>query len=142
MKRLSYGGIFILFCWLTLGMGSMGNQDSVKTPEPDKNISVTIVDQDDVSMTLEKFSCEGMTYLTGTLGKSDLSIDFDRIRSILFVTAGEKSKAVVTMDDQKQVEVMVKRDTPCFGVSSFADVRIDVGDIKKIVLHGRKQETQ
>jgi hypothetical protein len=142
MKRLCYGGMLMVFCLLTMGMGSMGNPASVKTPEPDKNFSVTLVDQDDVSMDLEKFSCEGMTYLTGTLGKSNLSIDFERIRSILFVEAGEQCKAVVSMDNQKQVEIMVKKNTPCFGVSSFADVRIDVGDIKKVVLHGQTKEVQ
>ena len=139
MRRLRYGGMLILLCCLTMGMGSMGVPSSVKTPEPDKNIAVTLVDQDDVSMELEKFSCEGMTYLTGTLGKSDLSIDFERIRSILFVAEGDGTRAVVTMDGQKEVEIMVKGNTPCFGVSSFADVRIEVGDIKKIVLHGRSE---
>ena len=142
MRRLRYGGLFIFVCCLSLGMGSLGNEAAIKTPEPDKNITVTLVDQDDVSLELEKFSCEGMTYLTGTFGKSDLSIDFDRIRSILFVTVEGNTKAMVTMEDSKTVNVMVAKDTPCYGVSSFADVRINVGDIKKITLHGRKQPSQ
>jgi len=141
MRQVWYGGLFILICCLTLGMGTTGDQTSVKTPEPDKNYTVTLVDQSDVSLDLEKFSCEGLTYLTGKLGKSDISIDFEKIRSILFVVADGKAKALVTLDNQKQVELTMKKNIPCYGVSSFADVRIEVKDIKKIVLHGRKQVT-
>ena len=132
------GSLFILICCLTLGMGSMGETESVKGPEPDKNFAATLVDQDDISMELENFSIDGNTYLIGKMGKADLSIDFEKIRSILFVERGGQAMAMVTLSGNKQVEVVVAPDVPCFGTSSFADVRITVRDIKKIVLHGIK----
>ena len=138
MRRAWYGGLFICMCCLTLGMGTMGGQSSIKTPEPDVNYMITLVDQADVSMELEKFSCEGLTYLTGQLGKADLSIDFEKIRSILFVVADDTAKALVTLDNHQQVELDVEKNTPCYGVSTFAEVRIEIKDIKKIVLHGKK----
>ena len=90
MKRKLFVSLFIWICCLTLGMGSMGEQVSVKTPEPDKNFLATVVDQDDVSLELENVSFNGKTYLTGKMGKADLSIDFEKIRSILFVESDGK----------------------------------------------------
>ncbi|RLC18818.1 MAG: hypothetical protein DRI24_01930 [Deltaproteobacteria bacterium] len=139
MKRKLSASLFVWICCLTLGMGSMGDPVSVKAPEPDKNIVATVVDQDDVSLELEKFSCDGNTYVTGKMGKADLSIDFEKIRSILFVEQEGRLKAMVTLEDHKQIELYLEKDIPCFGTSSFADVRIATGDIKKIVLHGKKQ---
>lgn len=127
---------------MTLGMGSMGETVSVKTPEPDKNFRATVVDQDDVSLELEKFSFNGKTYITGKMGKAELSIDFEKIRSILFVKKEGRITAMVTLGDQQKIELLLEQDAPCFGTSSFADVRIAAGDIKKVVFQGTNQEKE
>ena len=149
MKHKLLGSLFIWICCLTLGMGSMGEPVSVKTPEPDINFRATVVDQDDVSLELEKFSFNGKTYITGKMGKAELSIDFEKIRSILFVKKDGRITAMVTLDnqqkiedDQQKIELFLEQDAPCFGTSSFADVRIAAGDIKSVVIHGTKQEKE
>ena len=142
MKHALSGGLFILICCLALGMGSMGDQVSVKAPEPDKNFMVTVIDQDDVAMELEKFSCDGQTFITGKMGKADLSIDFEKIGSILFVDKGGQFTALLSLRDNKQVELVLAKDMPCFGASSFADVRIMAYDIKKVVFRGNKQANE
>ena len=142
MKRTLSGSLFILICCLSMGMGSMGDPVSVKAPEPDKNVMVTLIDQDDVSLELEKFTCDGQTYITGKMGKTDLSIDFEKIRSILSVDTSGQRKALVNLKDNQQVELVIEKDLPCFGTSSFADVRIMTHDIKKVVFHGIKQANE
>ena len=142
MKRKLSGSLFIWICCLTLGMGSMGEPVSVRTPEPDINFRATVVDQDDVSLELEKFSFNGKTYITGKMGKAELSIDFEKIRSILFVKKDGRITAMVTLDDQQKIELLLEQDAPCFGTSSFADVRIAAGDIKKVLFHGTNQEKE
>lgn len=138
MKRMLFVSLFIWICCLTLGMGSMGDPASIKAPEPDKNFVARVMDQDDVSMELENVSFDGQTYLTGKMGKADLSIDFEKIRSILFVEREGQVTAMVTLEGHKQIELAVASDVACFGTSSFADVRIAVRDIKKVVLQGIK----
>jgi len=136
MKRKLFVSLFILICCLNVGMGSMGDQASIKAPATDKNFIATVVDQDDVSLELENVSFDGKTYLTGKMGKADLSIDFEKIRSMLFVEREGQLTAMVTLEGHKQIEMVVDHDVACFGTSSFADVRIAVRDIKKIELHG------
>jgi hypothetical protein len=87
-------------------------------------------------MTLEKVSCNGKTYLFGYMGRSQLSIDFNKIRAIFFFLKDDKIQANVTLSDDSTVEIIGEEDIPWHGVSTYADVRIDTKDIKKIILHG------
>ena len=136
MKKKWYFGLVVLLCFFTLGMGSMGESDVVNVPEPEINYKVKLVDQSDMSIDLEKFSCDGQTYLIGKLGKADISIDFDKINSIFFLLQEDDVKAKVNLKDGKVLEISVEKKKPCYGVSSFADVRIEMQDIKKITIYG------
>jgi len=126
------GCVFIV----TAGMGSLGEQRTIEAPEPDTLYSATLIDQSDVSMKLQKVSCNGQTYLFGYKGRSQLSIDFDKIRAIFFFLKDDKIQADVTLSDDSSVEILVEEDIPWHGVSAYADVRIDTKDIKKITFHG------
>lgn len=124
----------VLVCLLSLGMGGSGEDSVVSIPKTDKNFVATLVDQADVSMQLEHFSFDGMTFLTGKFGKSDISIDFEKIDSVAFLLHENVVKAGVRLKDGQLVEIMIDRNKPCFGSSSFAHVRIEVADIKKVSL--------
>lgn len=120
-------------------MGSFGDQRSVAAPEPDRLYAATLVDQTDVSMNLKKVSCNGQTFVFGYLGRSQLSIDFEKISSILFFLKQDKISASISLRDGNTVELIVEDDIPWHGVSTYADVRIDTRDIKKITLQRSDQ---
>ena len=126
------GCLFIV----TAGMGSFGDQRSVEAPEPDTLYSATLIDQADVSIELEKVSCNGQTYVFGYLGRSQVSIDFNKIGAIFFFLKDDKIQASITLTDGNTAEIIMEEDIPWHGVSAYADVRIDTKDIKKIILHG------
>ena len=129
--------LLLMVCVFTLGMGGMGSDQVVSIPEPDFNYRATLVDQADVSMDLEKFSCEGQTYLSGTLGKAEISIDFEKIRSIFFLLDDKHLLANVKLTDGRNETISVDKKQPCYGVSSYADVKIEMQHIKVITLHGK-----
>ena len=137
MKKSRYFGLVILICFLTVGMGNMGERDVIDIPEPEKNYTATLVDQTDVSMDLERFSFEGQTYFIGKLGRAEISIDFDKIDSVLFILQDDNVKVKVNLKDGKALEILVDKGKNCYGISSFGNVRIEVQDIKKITLHGK-----
>lgn len=137
MHRKWIRGLCLVVCGFTLGMGSMGGDQVVAIPEPEHNYRATLVDQADVSMDLEKFSCAGQTYLSGTLGKAEISIDFGKIRSILFLLVEQQLKAEVTLTDGRTTTILVDKKQPCYGVSSFAHVKIEFQNIKTVALHGK-----
>jgi len=134
MRKSWYLGLVVLICFLTVGMGNMGGRDVIDIPEPEKNYSVTLVDQTDVSMDLEKFSFEGQTYFIGKLGRAEISIDFDKIDSVLFILQDDNVKAKVKLKEGKTLEILADKGKYCYGISSFANVRIELQDIKKITI--------
>jgi hypothetical protein len=140
MKKSRYFGLVILICFLTVGMGNMGERGVIDIPKPEKNYTATLVDQADVSMDLEKFSFEGQTYFIGKLGRAEISIDFDKIDSVLFILQDDNVKAKVNLKDGKALEILVDKGKNCYGISSFGNVRIEVQDIKKVAVHGLKLE--
>ncbi|MBW1745567.1 MAG: hypothetical protein JRJ25_04320, partial [Deltaproteobacteria bacterium] len=111
----------------------------IDIPEPEKNHAATLVDQTDVSMDLEKFSFEGQTYFIGKFGRAEISIDFDKIDSVLFILQDDHVKAKVNLKDGK-AEILIDKDKNCYGISSFGNVRIQLQDIKKVAVHGLKLE--
>ncbi len=137
MRKGFYCGLVLMICFFALGMGNMGEDDVVNIPEPEQNYSVTLVDQSDVSIELEKFSCNGMTYFVGNLGKTEVSVDYDRIDSVFFLLHDEDVKAKLHLKDGKVIELVVDRSKSCYGVSSFGNCRIEFQDIKSIVIHGK-----
>ncbi|MBW2165023.1 MAG: hypothetical protein JRG74_02655, partial [Deltaproteobacteria bacterium] len=112
----------------------------IDIPEPEKNHAATLVDQTDVSMDLEKFSFEGQTYFIGKFGRAEISIDFDKIDSVLFILQDDHVKAKVNLKDGKALEILIDKDKNCYGISSFGNVRIQLQDIKKVAVHGLKLE--
>jgi hypothetical protein len=132
MKKSWHVWLLIVIGFSTLGMGSFGGQDSVETPEPDRIYTVKLVDQSDVSMELEKFTCNGQTFITGEMGRARLSIDFLKISAIFFYLEGDKVRAEVTLSDGQKATIYMEKNTPWFGKATFADVRIETKDIKTI----------
>ena len=137
MKKGFYFSLVVIMSFCTLGMGGMGGGDVITVPEPEENYLVTLIDQSDVSIKLEKFSCAGLTYLTGKLGRVEISIDFDKINSVFFLLQDKDVNAKVNLKDGKVVDLVVDKQKPCYGVSSFADIRIEIQDIKRITIHGK-----
>ena len=137
MKKGFYFSLVVIISFCTLGMGGMGEGDAITVPEPEENYAVTLIDQSDVSIDLEKFSCDGLTCFMGKLGRVELSIGFDKINSVFFLLEDKDVKAKINLKDGKVVELLVDKKKPCYGASSFADIRIEMQDIKSITIHGK-----
>ncbi len=135
IKKMLSAICLIVFCLITLGMGNTGSNESFEIPSPDKNYQVTLIDQSDITVELTKFSCNGQTFLVGEYGKSMISIDFHNISTIFFYLEAENLRANVKLKDGKKIEISVAKNVPCFGISSFADVRVDMIDIKQITFN-------
>ena len=140
MKKGFYFSLVVIISFCTLGMGGMGGGDRIDMPEPEENYAVNLIDQSDVSIDLEKFSCDGLTYFIGKLGRVEISVDFDKINSVFFLLQDKDVKAKVNLKDGKVIELLVDKTKPCYGVSSFADIRIEMQDIKRITIHGKIQK--
>lgn len=128
-------------CLFSLGMGGMGENAVVNVPRTEKNFAAKLIDQSDVSVDLERFSLDGQTFLTGKFGKSEISIDFDKISTVDFYLQQGNVKARVHLKSGQLVEIILEKTKPCYGVAPFANVRIQVQDIKQINLRAMEPHT-
>jgi len=135
MKKTGY--LLALICLFTLGMGSMGSNSVERLPEVDQNFSVTVADQSDVSLDLEKFSFEGHTFLTGALGKAQVSIEFEKIKMIYFLRDGQDLKARANLKNGEALDIKIEKKKAFFGAAPYGNARIEAQDIKKITFRGK-----
>jgi hypothetical protein len=134
MKKIGYGVAALAMCCMLMGMGSIGGDSGVvKIIEPEKNFKVRLVDQEDVSVVLEQFSCQGQVYFPGKRGKAEISIAFERIAQVDFFLKDRELYANVALKDGSGVEMTVDQDLPCLGKAEFANVKIRMEDVKQVV---------
>lgn len=132
MKKAWHVLLLAVIGFTTIGMGSFGGQDVVETPEPNRIYAAKLIDQSDVSMELEKLTCNGQTFITGEMGRARLSIDFLKISAIFFYLEDDKVRTEIKLTDGQKATIYMEKNIPWFGKASFADVRIETKDIKMI----------
>jgi hypothetical protein len=136
VRRVGIVGLFVMLYVFLAGMGGLGGPALVKAPEPATNYAATVTDQSDIATSLEKFSFEGRTFLSGKLGDAHISISFDKIGSIRFVLQEKMLTAEVELKDGKTIPVVMDRGTDCYGKLEYGDFKIAVEHIKSITIHG------
>ncbi len=132
MRRAGVVAAVVCVCLISLGMGSMGPQDVIRIPDVQENYTVRLLDQSDVSVVLAKFSFEGQTYLMGKYGKAQISIGFDKIDSVIFLLQENTVKTSVRLKNGETVEIYIDRKKVFYGIAPFADVKIEIQDVKRI----------
>ncbi|MBU2488828.1 MAG: hypothetical protein KKA60_05520 [Proteobacteria bacterium] len=130
--------VCVLALPLFLGMGVAQSDNQLRVPEPDRNFTATVTDQEDVTTTVEKFSCEGQTYFMGRRGKTQLSVEFSKIASARFLISTTGVTADFTMKDGDVLSLAMNPDEACYGVSRYGNVRIRMKDIKTLEALGVK----
>jgi hypothetical protein len=137
MKRVWPVGLLFLSCLFLVGMGGLGGSGRISAPEPAKNFTATITDQSDISTVVERLSFDGQTAISGRLGKSRISIDFERIASIRFGLQGEVLEAEVSLKDGEKIPVSMEKGIACYGKLPYGELEIAVEDIRAITIHGQ-----
>ena len=136
MKRVWLSGVLIVSCLFLVAMGGLGGPARVRAPEPSNNYSATIIDQDNISTGVEKFSFSGQTAISGNVGNGQVSIDFDKIKGITFRLMDKILEATVMLKDGKTVSMTLDNGLACYAKLPYGEYKIDVKDIRSIIING------
>jgi hypothetical protein len=128
--------VIIMVAFFTIGMGTLGEKEPTKIPEPKDNFSATIIDQSDVSSEITLFSLEGQTFISGKYGGATVSIPFDNIQGIDLYAKGSDIFAMVIMREGPPVELRMNKNRIFYGQLSYGLFSIKIGDVKKIIIKG------
>jgi hypothetical protein len=141
INRIVNISVIIMIAFFLLGMGTLGEREPTKIPEPDEDISAKIVDQSDISSDISLFSLEGQTFISGRHGGATVSIPFDNVQEIDFYAKGNDIFAIVSMQKGPQVELKMDKERIFYGQLSYGLFSIKIGNVKKIIIKGlTKQE--
>ena len=136
MKRVGYALIVLSGFWILAGMGDMP-KGPVIVPQTDVDYTARVIDVSGAVLDLKRFSCDGQTFLPGVVGKAHLTIDFRDIDTVSFQPEGATMLADVTLMNGENIRMTMVRKQSFFGQASFADVRIDLPDIRSISIARR-----
>lgn len=132
--------IGLLAAGLGLGMGNVGGDGVVEIPRAVRNFSVTLTDVSDLTLQLTNFTCEGKTFFSGKLGRADASVDFADVLTVTIEHYNDdKVKAVLQLQSDEMVTLVMDKKLACFGSSAIADIRISISDIRLIENHGQTE---
>jgi len=133
--------VILMIAFFAIGMGTFGDKEPTKIPEPDDDFSATVIDQGDVSSDITLFSLDGQTFISGRYGGATVSIPFDNIQEMNFYAKGSDLFATVIMRKTPQVELKMDKDRIFYGQLPYGLFSIQIGDVKKIMITGlTKQE--
>ncbi len=133
--------VILMIAFFAIGMGTFGDKEPTKIPEPDDDFSATVIDQGDVSSDITLFSLDGQTFISGRYGGATVSIPFDNIQEMNFYAKGSDLFATVIMRKTPQVELKMDKDRIFYGQLPYGLFSIKIGDVKKIMITGlTKQE--
>jgi hypothetical protein len=130
MGRLRAVAIAVL-AFPLLGMGALGGAGGSTALE--RNYSGTFVDRDGTRVEVKWINTGGTLALSGELGRGDLRISFDDIKSIEF--SGDPAKglvAAVSLRNGERVEVKVRSSLAFSGQTKLGLYQIRARDLKAV----------
>jgi hypothetical protein len=117
-----------------LGMGMLGGGGSTAL---ERNYEGTFVDRDGTRVTAKWINAGGDLALSGELGRGDLRISFDDIKSITF--SGDPAKnlvAKVTLRKGDQVDLKVRSSLSFSGQTELGRYQIRARDLQGVEFRG------
>jgi len=132
MQRRIFIAVTILVAFLLLtGMGGSGGFE--KAPRVEKNFAVTVFDVGGNKIEGEKFSWEGRIHFAGSMGMAQVTMPFDRIKSL---TVGDlrdrKVKVTAKLVDGAEASFEVDAKSRCFGEAPFGSFMLEMAEIKSV----------
>jgi len=133
MRKNKVTLFFILsLTFFLYAMGSSNNLIVEKIPQPDREFQVKLSDVDGNIINVTSFSIDGITYLPVRLGKANLSLDFAKIKKILFYVQNNQIKVRVFFKDGSNTLFDLQKDLSFVGKTRFGNLKIKAKYVKEI----------
>ena len=140
-KTSSIRSLFFTFLLLLLvpasyGLGG-GSTETADVPIPAKNYAATIVDRAGSTIQGERLSIDGKIYLKGLIGRAEVNIPFDKIKSVSVEQTVSKSdrdyltSAVILLSGEK-LDLLLAASTKVYGEASYGKFSLGIRDLQSI----------
>ncbi len=131
MEKRKLALIFLLALPL-LGMGALGGGQS---PTPERNYRATFVDRDGTHVEAKWVNVGGELALSGDLGRGQLRVSFDNIKSIQFSGDGHETlMAKINLKQGDPVDLKVRNSLTFYGQTPVGLYNVRARDLKSVDL--------
>ncbi len=125
--------VMLLATLFLLGMGKMEQTEKPgEIPIPDQEVSVSVTDNEGLTLNLTQFSINGQTYLTGKLGAGRVAMALSQIRVIYLSADPKGTEAKVELTDHSQLNLLLDKGTIAYGRIKVGTYQISMDHLKKI----------
>ncbi|MCB2192115.1 MAG: hypothetical protein KQI62_11150 [Deltaproteobacteria bacterium] len=129
----------LLLCLpLIMAMGIGGSDVPTRIPEPKENYLVTLTDLGGTTVDLSHFSIEGVVFLAGEMGRGEMAMPLEKVKEVLIRHKDGDYKAEVTLDDGKNVAIIIKGSLKATGKTTYGNYRIPLEEVSRIQMRGVK----
>ena len=121
---------------LAMATGFGGNDAPSRIPVPARVFSATLEDNSGSIVKLNKFTLGGEVFLYGKVGEGQVAVHFEKLVEIRIEPTEQDKKRVAFahLKDGESIRVIVDDDVPAYGVTNYGNYRIDLRNVRKIVV--------
>ncbi len=121
---------------LGLGGGNGSTEDGATLPLPQKNFSVTLMDNTGLVTGTSRMTWEGKNYLKGQYGEATITIPFEKIQVVKFLPEDGANptliQAQVQLTSGKTYPLSIDRTTKVYAETDFGQLEIFVQDLQQM----------
>ncbi len=136
IKKITAVSIILVFFGIFSGMGNSGNLKNTEIPEPETDLTATLIDQEGLSSRITRFSLEGNTFIPGKRGGATVNIPFENIQKLDFRKRGNDLDVVVSLKKGETVELKMDEGQNFYGKLPYGTLSIKAGQVKRITIEG------
>lgn len=135
--RISRTAIWMVVLPLLMGMGDLKEHKSPgEIPVPDLNFQAVVTDSGGIVARLTHVSLDGRTYIVGKKGNATVTMDFDKINEMVFVSHGDKLSATVKLKGGLEEKIDLESSAVLTGRTQYGTYQIESKDIRVLKIKG------
>ncbi len=133
MVRVVFSVLVFVGLWFFLV--GMGISPEGEVPVPESSFSAMVTDDQGVITRCENISWEGEVYFKGRRGRAIITVPFEKVKKVVFVTRSEEGTVDfrIILKSGEAVAITFNEDERLFGTTSFGTYRIFAKNIKEIL---------
>ncbi|MBA4394092.1 MAG: hypothetical protein C0407_11110 [Desulfobacca sp.] len=129
--------VLVIAAFFLMGMGKLDQTEKPgEIPVPDKEVSVSITDNEGLTLNLNQFSINGQILLAGKLGAGRVTMPLSQIRVISLSNGAKGIFAKIELTDHSQMNLLLEKGAMIFGKIKVGTYQVSLDHLKKIEILG------
>jgi hypothetical protein len=119
---------------IILAMGGSGGGPADRIPAAARNVGAIFIDQNDIVTECTGASIDGNTFLEGKKGQGTYTIDFEKIKSVVFKMNNGELLGTAKLVGGGETTLVLDKNKKAYGRTKFGSFQIRIAGLKKMTI--------